>query len=62
MNLSAPFIFRSVATMLINIGMLLLGVLCFKLLPVAPLPEMDFQLLLLMQICRELVQRLWQRP
>lgn len=42
MNLSAPFIFRSVATMLINIGMLLLGVLCFKLLPVAPLPEMDF--------------------
>lgn len=42
MNLSAPFIFRSVATMLINIGILLLGLLCFKLLPIAPLPEMDF--------------------
>lgn len=28
--------------MLINLGVLLLGILCFKLLPVAPLPEMDF--------------------
>ncbi|MFD1260338.1 efflux RND transporter permease subunit [Entomomonas asaccharolytica] len=42
MNLSAPFIFRSVATMLCNVAILLLGILCFKLLPVAPLPEMDF--------------------
>lgn len=42
MNLSAPFIFRPVATMLLNVAILLLGVMCFKFLPVAPLPDMDF--------------------
>jgi multidrug efflux pump len=42
MNLSAPFIRRPVATILLAIGMALAGILAFKLLPVAPLPEVDF--------------------
>lgn len=41
MNISAPFIFRSVTTILCNIAILLLGLLCFRLLPVAPLPDID---------------------
>ncbi|MBS7325072.1 MAG: efflux RND transporter permease subunit, partial [Thiopseudomonas sp.] len=42
MNLSAPFIRRPVATTLLSIAIVLLGVLGFRLLPVAPLPDMDF--------------------
>lgn len=42
MNLSGPFIRRPVATMLLSLAIMLLGGVSFKLLPVAPLPEMDF--------------------
>ncbi len=42
MNLSEPFIQRPVATMLLAVGIALFGALAFKLLPVAPLPEVDF--------------------
>ena len=42
MNVSAPFIARPVATMLITIGVALAGALCFRLLPIAPLPQVDF--------------------
>ncbi|MBB3101784.1 efflux RND transporter permease subunit [Azomonas macrocytogenes] len=42
MNLSAPFIARPVATMLLSIAILLLGAVSFGLLPVSPLPRMDF--------------------
>ncbi|ASL42222.1 Multidrug resistance protein MdtB [Burkholderia sp. AD24] len=42
MNLSEPFIARPVATGLLAIGIALFGALAFKLLPVAPLPEVDF--------------------
>ncbi|MGI4814351.1 MAG: efflux RND transporter permease subunit [Janthinobacterium lividum] len=42
MNLSEPFIRRPVATTLIAIGIALAGMLSFRLLPVAPLPEVDF--------------------
>ena len=42
MNLSAPFIARPVATLLLSLAILLLGGMSFKLMPVAPLPEMDF--------------------
>ena len=42
MNLSAPFIARPVATLLLSLAILLLGLLSFRLLPVAPLPDMDF--------------------
>ncbi|WP_192553110.1 efflux RND transporter permease subunit [Pseudomonas sp. IzPS59] len=42
MNLSAPFIQRPIATTLLAVGLALFGVLAFNLLPVAPLPEVDF--------------------
>ncbi|MGE8154713.1 efflux RND transporter permease subunit [Pseudomonas vancouverensis] len=42
MNLSAPFIQRPIATTLLAVGVALFGVLAFNLLPVAPLPEVDF--------------------
>ncbi|WP_053144322.1 efflux RND transporter permease subunit [Pseudomonas sp. P97.38] len=42
MNLSGPFIRRPVATMLLSFAITLLGGVCFGLLPVSPLPQMDF--------------------
>ena len=42
MNISAPFITRPVATTLLTIGLALTGMLAFGLLPVSPLPQVDF--------------------
>ena len=42
MNLSAPFIQRPIATILLTIGIALAGVAGFLVLPVAPLPMVDF--------------------
>ncbi|KVV04290.1 MULTISPECIES: efflux RND transporter permease subunit [unclassified Pseudomonas] len=42
MNLSGPFIRRPVATMLLSLAIMLLGGVSFGLLPVSPLPQMDF--------------------
>lgn len=42
MNLSAPFIARPVATALLMAALALLGIAAFPLLPVAPLPQVDF--------------------
>ncbi|POA29734.1 MULTISPECIES: efflux RND transporter permease subunit [unclassified Pseudomonas] len=42
MNLSGPFIKRPVATMLLSLAIMLLGGVSFGLLPVSPLPQMDF--------------------
>ncbi|HTT11194.1 MAG TPA: multidrug efflux RND transporter permease subunit [Burkholderiaceae bacterium] len=42
MSISAPFIARPVATTLLSAGVLLAGVVAFRLLPVAPLPQVDF--------------------
>src|SRR5438552_12864666 len=42
MNISAPFIDRPVATTLLTIGFALAGAIAFQLLPVSPLPQVDF--------------------
>ena len=42
LNLSAPFIRRPVATVLITLAVTLAGIVAFALLPVAPLPQVDF--------------------
>ena len=42
MNISAPFIQRPVATTLLAIAVLLAGLAAYRLLPVAPLPRVDF--------------------
>src|SRR5208282_1957217 len=41
-NFSAPFIRRPVATSLITVAIFLSGVVAFRFLPVAPLPQVDF--------------------
>lgn len=41
MNLSAPFIVRPVATTLLSLAIVLVGMLSLWLLPVAPLPQVD---------------------
>jgi multidrug efflux pump len=41
-NISAPFIQRPVATTLLTVGVALAGAVAFGVLPVAPLPEVDF--------------------
>ncbi|GJE35974.1 efflux RND transporter permease subunit [Methylobacterium persicinum] len=46
MNVSAPFIRRPIATTLLTIGVLLAGVFAFLKLPVAPLPQIDFPVIL----------------
>jgi hydrophobe/amphiphile efflux-1 (HAE1) family protein len=42
MSISTPFILRPIATSLLMAGVLLIGVVAFPLLPVAPLPQIDF--------------------
>ena len=42
MNISEPFIRRKVATTLLTIGLALAGIVAFRLLPVSPLPQVDF--------------------
>src|SRR5580693_8497298 len=42
MNVSAPFIYRPVATTLLTIAIAIAGAIAFKVLPVSPLPQVDF--------------------
>src|SRR5678809_866937 len=42
MSLSSPFIQRPVATTLLTVAIALAGGVAFKLLPVSPLPQIDF--------------------
>ena len=42
MNISAPFIRRPVATSLLTAALLLSGIISYRLLPVAPLPEVQY--------------------
>ncbi|MBB3224717.1 efflux RND transporter permease subunit [Pseudoduganella umbonata] len=42
MNLSEPFVRRPIATVLLTIGLALAGIAAFFVLPVSPLPQVDF--------------------
>ncbi|HWB86076.1 MAG TPA: multidrug efflux RND transporter permease subunit [Bryobacteraceae bacterium] len=42
MSISAPFIRRPVATSLLTAGLALAGILAYRMLPVAPLPDVEF--------------------
>src|SRR6202161_1414493 len=42
MNISEPFIRRPIATSLLMSALALIGIVAFPLLPVAPLPQVDF--------------------
>src|ERR1700724_1647017 len=42
MSVSTPFIKRPIGTSLLTVALLLSGIIAFSLLPVAPLPQVDF--------------------
>jgi multidrug efflux pump len=42
MNISEPFIRKPIATTLLTVGIALAGAVAFRLLPVSPLPQVDF--------------------
>ena len=42
MNLSAPFIARPIATILLMVALLVAGLVCYRLLPVAALPNVSY--------------------
>ena len=42
MSLSSPFIQRPVGTSLLTAGLALAGIIAYRLLPIAPLPEVEF--------------------
>ena len=42
MNLSEPFVRRPIATILLTIGIALAGIVAYFVLPVAPLPQVDY--------------------
>src|SRR5207302_697987 len=42
MNLSSPFVKRPIATVLLTAGIALAGIAAFFVLPVAPLPQVDY--------------------
>ncbi|AXI01657.1 multidrug efflux RND transporter permease subunit [Aquirhabdus parva] len=46
MNISAPFIHRPIATSLLMAGIFLIGLVAYPMLPVAPLPQVDFPTIL----------------
>ncbi|WP_333893996.1 efflux RND transporter permease subunit, partial [Atlantibacter subterraneus] len=46
MRFYALFIYRPVATILLTLAVTLCGVLAFRLLPVAPLPQVDFPVIM----------------
>jgi len=48
-GISAPFIRYPIATSLIMVGILFVGVIAFFNLPVAPLPQIDFPTI---QVCK----------
>jgi multidrug efflux pump subunit AcrB len=42
MNISEPFIRRPIATSLLMATLALVGIVAYPLLPIAPLPQVDF--------------------
>lgn len=42
MNFSSPFVKRPIATTLLAVGLAIAGIVAFNLLPVSPLPQIDF--------------------
>lgn len=52
MKFFALFIYRPVATILISLAITLCGILGFRLLPVAPLPQVDFPVIMISAFAR----------
>ena len=61
MNISSPFIHRPVATTLLTMAIALAGAVAFKLLPVSPLPQVDFPTISVPRPAREPARKSWLR-
>ncbi len=63
MSLSTPFIHRPVGTTLLTVAITLAGALGYMLLPVSPLPQVDFPTISgFGSLCRVPAPRRWPRP
>ena len=61
-GISAPFIHRPIATTLLMAAVLLVGLVAYPLLPVAPLPQIDFPTIAVSaSLARALRRRRWPR-
>jgi len=60
MNLSKPFVNRPIATVLLTLGLALAGIGAFFVLPVSPLPQVDFPSISVSgETCRAPVRTPW---
>jgi multidrug efflux pump subunit AcrB len=62
MNISEPFIRRPVATSLLMMALGAVGIAAFPLLPVAPLPQVDFPTIQVAAQFPGPVPKPWRRP
>ncbi len=62
MSISTPFIQRPVATSLLMAALLLVGIAAYPLLPVAPLPRVDFPTIAVSASCPAAARRPWPPP
>jgi len=61
MSISEPFIRKPVATTLLTIALALAGAIAFRLLPVSPLPQVEFPTFRSRRICPVRVRKRWLR-
>ena len=60
-NISAPFIHRPVATTLLTAAIAIAGAIGFTVLPVSPLPQVDFPTISVQAACPAQARRSWRR-
>ena len=62
MNIAGPFIRGPVATSLLMMGLRVVGIAAFPLLPVAPLPQIDFPTVQVSAQLPEEAPKPWRQP
>lgn len=62
MKFFALFIYRPVATILLSVAITLCGILGFRMLPVAPLPQVDFPVIMVSASLPGASRRQWRLP
>ena len=62
MSLSSPFIKRPVGTTLLTVAVAIAGAIAFAVLPVAPLPQVDFPTISVSASLPAPARRSWRPP
>ena len=62
MNPSRPFILRPIATSLLMAAILLIGIIAFRQLPIAALPEVDYPTMQVLTFYPGRARTSWPRP